>query len=430
MFETTPVESLLGVVRGLDVDDVSVVERGHLRIEAVKALDVAIRAAQAEQASQIAALLDERSQLMVGTGDPVISVIGEIAMARTIGPAAASTQVELAMALQRLPRVHALFAAGTISEATARAVAAETRSLHVDDVVVADGEIAAKIAGMTTTQARQCAARVTIGLDAEAAHDRARRNRADQRVTMTPETDGVASLHVRGPAEQILAAYKTLDDWATGLRSTGDPRSRGQIMCQTLVERVTGLTHADGADVELHLVLDAQTLLGGDSAAVELDGYGPICPDVADDIIARARTTSVRRLLVDPVDGTLLVREPRRRRFDRTTSAHVRARDRYCRQPGCDLAIRDDDHIRDHQYQGPTTADNAQGLCKRSHTIKHQPGWQVTGTGKITKWTTPTGHTYTSTPPPVLPGRQAGQLRQSPEPDDCVSIPRIARVDS
>ena len=69
MFETARAESLLGQVRALDVDDVPVVERGHLRIEAVKALDVAIRAAQAEQASQIAALLDERSQLMVGTGD-------------------------------------------------------------------------------------------------------------------------------------------------------------------------------------------------------------------------------------------------------------------------------------------------------------------------------------------------------------------------
>ncbi len=183
-------------------------------------------------------------------------------------------------------------------------------------------------------------------------------------------------------------------------------------MSQTLVERVTGLTHADECDVELHLVLDAETLLGGDSTAVDLDGYGPISPDVADEIIAQARTAAVRRLLVDPVEGTLVARDPRRRRFDRAASAHIRARDRRCRQPGCDLVVRDDDHITDHQHGGPTTADNGQGLCKRSHTIKHQPGWQVTRDGNVTRWATPTGHVYTSTPPPVLPGRHPGHLRR------------------
>ncbi len=220
MFETTPAGSLLDDVRGHDFGADDVVERGGTRIDAIRELDRIILAAQAEQAAQIGALLDERSRLMVGTGDPVLSVIGEVAMARTIGPTAAGTQVELAMGMARLPQVFALFTAGTISEATARAVATETRSLHVDDTVVADGEIARHIVGMTTVQARQCAARTVISIDAEAAHERARLKRADQRVTMTPETDGVATLHVRGPADQILAADKTLDDWAAGLRST------------------------------------------------------------------------------------------------------------------------------------------------------------------------------------------------------------------
>ncbi|KAA1373639.1 HNH endonuclease signature motif containing protein [Aeromicrobium fastidiosum] len=412
MFETAPTDAVLAHVRGFDFSGEPAHECGAARVDAVRELDRIIRAAQAEQATQIAALIDERFAMMAGSGDPVLSVIGEISMARTIGPTAAGNQIELAMGMARMPQVFTLFRDGIISEATARAVAIETRSLHVDDGIVADAEIAAKIAGMTTVQARQCAARIVIGLDAEAAHERARRNRADARVTMTPESDGVATLHVRGPAEEILAAYKTLDDWATGLRSTGDPRTRGRIMGQTLVERVTGLAYADEADVEIQLVLDAETLLAGGDTPVDLVGFGPISPDVADEIIARARTASVRRLLIDPVDGSLLVRESRRRRFDRTTSAHIRTRDRRCRQPGCDLSIRDDDHIVDYQHGGQTTADNGQGLCKRSHTLKHQPGWQVTGDGKITTWRTPTGHEYRSTPPPVLPGRDLGHLRQ------------------
>ena len=340
MFETASTESLLGRVRSYDFSGDPVHEFGATRIDAIRELDRAVRAAQAEQVIQVAALLAERSRLTVGTGDPCLSVIGEVAMARNVGPTAAGNQLSLAIGAGHLPQVFALFCAGAISEATFRAVVTETSSLHVDDMVVADGEIAAKITGMTTVQARQATARIVIGIDAEAAHERARRNRADARVSMFPETDGVATLQVRGPAEQIAAAFKTLDDWATGLRSTGDPRSRGRIMQETLVERVTGLAHADGVNVEINLVLDAETLLAGGDTPVELEGYGPISPDVAEDLIARAPTAFIRRLLVDPIDGTLTVREPRRRRFQRATSAHIRTRDRSCRQPGCELGPR------------------------------------------------------------------------------------------
>lgn len=412
MFETAPTDSVLAAVRGHDFAADPVTHHGRHRIDAIRELDRGIRALQAEQVAQVAALLDERTKLMVGTGDPCLSVIGEISMARNVGPTAAGSQVQLAMGMARMPQVFTLFADGVISEATARAVATETRSLHVDDAPVADAEIAAKIPGMTTLRARHAAARIVIGIDAEAAHERARRNRADARVTLLPEVDGVATLQVRGPAEQIVAAHQALDTWASGLRSTGDPRTRGQIMCQTLVERVTGLAFADDVSVEVNLVLDADTLVAGASTAVELEGYGPICPDVADEIIARAPNRSVRRLLTDPVDGTLVVREPRRRRFDAPTAAHIRRRDRYCRQPGCDLTIRHGDHVRAYEHGGPTTAANGQGLCARSHTIKHQPGWDVAVDGRTTVWRTPTGHEYRSDPPPVLPGRAPGHLRQ------------------
>ncbi|NRQ49878.1 HNH endonuclease signature motif containing protein [Aeromicrobium stalagmiti] len=413
MFEDVATADLLGHVRAHDFAGEPTLEVDAVRVDAIRELDRTIRAAQAEQVRQVALLHRERARKMgLGHGDPTLSVIGEVSMARMIGPTAAGTQVELALGMTRLPKVFDLFLTGAISEATARAVARETQSLHVDDDVVADGEIAAKITGMTTAQARDAAARVVIGIDAEAAHERARRNRADARVTLHPDADGIAHLRVRGPAEQIVAAHRALDDWATGLRSTGDPRSRGQIMTGTLVERVTGQAFADDVAVEINLVLDAKTLVAGGDTPVELDGYGPISPDVADEIIAKARTASIRRLFVDPADGTLLVREPRRRRFTRTTSAHIRTRDRRCRQPGCDAKIRHDDHIHAFEHGGLSVADNGQGLCVRSHTIKHQPGWTITTTGTTTTWNTPTGHQYRSTPPPVLPGRDPGHQRQ------------------
>jgi hypothetical protein len=51
-------------------------------------------------------------------------------------------------------------------------------------------------------------------------------------------------------------------------------------------------------------------------------------------------------------------------------------------------------------------------LCVRSHTLKHLPGWVVTTKGKATIWKTPTGHTYRSDPPAILPHDQPGHLRQ------------------
>lgn len=413
MFTEVATADVLKVVRAHDFGNEPALRFGAARIDAIVALERLIRAAQAEQAAQITALHDGRAEDMgIGRGDPTLSVIGEIAMARNIGPSAAGTQVGLALGLKRLPQVAELFEAGTIPQGVAQAVVNESVCLAVDDSVVFDGEIAPRLPGLTAKKAAKAARREVVRIDVEAARERAVRNRADQRVSMFPDTDGVAIMQVRGPAEQLLAAHNALDSWARGLRSAGDERTVGQIMTQTLVERVTGVAHADAIDVEIQLVMDAPTMLGQDGEPVDLVGYGPISPDIADDLIAQAPTASVRRLLVDPVDGTLLVREPRRRRFDSLTRRYIRTRDQICRMPGCDARIRDDDHIHDHSRGGLTRADNGQGLCKKSHLIKSLPGWKVTGQRKATIWQTPTGHTYRSDPPPVLPRNQPGHLRQ------------------
>jgi hypothetical protein len=425
MFTEVAIEDLLREVRSHDFGADPVHEFGANRIDAITALDRAIRAAQAEQLAQIAALHSERTGVMsLGDGDPALSIIGEVGMARNISPSAAGTQVGLAIGLDRLPRVKALFAAGQISEQVVRAVVRESVSLDTDDFVVLDGEIASQLPGLTHKQAGQLTARAVIRIDADAARERAQRNRADQRVSMFPDSDGVAILQVRGPAEQILATHSALADHARTLRASGDQRTAGQIMTQTLVERVTGQRYAEDVNVEVQLVMDAPTLLGQDGEPVDLVGYGPVSPSVADDIIAGAPNASIRRLLVDPVDGTLKVRENRARYFDAATSGHIRARDRRCRQPGNgaiakeriaameDLKIRHNDHIHAHVMGGPSTTDNGQGLCIRSHTLKHLPGWVVTTHDKATIWKTPTGHTYRSDPPPLLPRDAPGHLRQ------------------
>uniref|UniRef100_UPI002FCAFB31 DUF222 domain-containing protein n=1 Tax=Aeromicrobium sp. TaxID=1871063 RepID=UPI002FCAFB31 len=256
MFTEAATEDLLREVRSYDFGGDPVQEFGANRIDAIVGLDRVIRAAQAEQLAQIAALCDERVEVMpAGRGDPTLSVIGEVGMARNISPSAAGTQVGLALGLERLPRVKELFAAGRISEQVVRAVVRESVSLATDDFVVLDGEIAPQLPGLTHVQAGQLTARAVIRIDADAARERAQLNRADQRVSMFPDTDGVAILQVRGPAEQILAAHSALDRHARALHAAGDDRTIGQIMTQTLDERFTGLRYAEGTPVEVQLVM-------------------------------------------------------------------------------------------------------------------------------------------------------------------------------
>ncbi len=399
MFETVAHEDLLRAVREHDFDQTDEPFGGDL-VDAITALEGLVRAAQATQIEMIQRLDSWRG----GGSDASLSIIGEVGMARNISPGAASTQYETALALADLPQVMAAFTVGTISHETARAIARETLHLNADDALAVDGQLASHLGGITSGRAARLTRHAVIAIDPAAASERARTNRANAYITMSQEPDGIAWLHLRGPAEQIVAAHRCIDSYARGLHATGtDHRTIGQIAVDTAIERLTGLSHAHQVNVEVQLVMDAPTFLGHGDFPVDLIGFGPVAPDVADDLIARAPSATIRRLLVDPVDGTLMLREPRRRFFRGSLRGQVHMRDRDCRQPGCECRIADIDHVHEHHLDGPTTGANGQGLCDLSHTIKGLPGWSVDAKGKVTTWTTPTGHTYTSRPPPVLP---------------------------
>jgi hypothetical protein len=112
--------------------------------------------------------------------------------------------------------------------------------------------------------------------------------------------------------------------------------------------------------------------------------------------------------------------DSRRRGFDGQLRALLVHRDQYCRTPWCGAAVRHADHIRPDAAGGPTRADNGQGLCAACNHTKELPGWAATretsqpgpgsphpdsaaaGSPHTVRITTPTGHAYYSTAPPVL----------------------------
>jgi hypothetical protein len=405
MFEDLPIEDLPSAIATVEHDFES--DMGASRIDAISAWDRVIRHAQAEQLKEINGLYEDR-QHVVGAfreGDPALHVIGQVSLARNISPGAAGSQFGLAVHVANLPNVAAALKAGVISEPTVRALSRHLTGLGLDDLTVADAQIEPHLPGLTPGRAAALAERIKISLDPDLAADHAARRREDVRVHLTPHPDGVATLTVEGPAEQLTAAHRALESWALGLRSAGDERSLDQIMCATLVERVTGATSVSDATVEVGIVIDVATLMGAAGNPVELVGFGPIAPAVADEIIGNAHKVFYRRLITDPITQTLIARDERRRLFDPALAGFIRTRDRHrCRQPGCDCRIRDIDHIKAYVDGGITREDNGQGVCRRSHVIKHLPGWKVTTNpdGSIT-WKTPAGHTYRSKTPSLDP---------------------------
>jgi hypothetical protein len=231
-----------------------------------------------------------------------------------------------------------------------------------------------------------------------------------------------------------VAAYAALVRAADAARAAGDPRSRGQVMADTLVERLTGQATAAAVPVEVDVVITDRTLLdasgpgGGEPAW--LPGHGPVPAGWARDLIEtsadqHARVT-LRRLFTHPRTGELVALDARSRTFPDGLRRFLRLRDQTCRTSWCDAPVRHADHIVPREAGGATSAANGQGLCEQCNYAKQAPGWRsaTTPAGAARPHevvtATPTGHAYRSRAPgqPGAPPPRPSRLEISFH--DCV----------
>jgi hypothetical protein len=238
-------------------------------------------------------------------------------------------------------------------------------------------------------------------VDPQAVVNRRAKAEADRRVSMRPAPDTMAQLSALLPAAQGVAVWATLTRVADQARAAGDTRTRGQVMADTLVERITGQATAVAVPVTVNVVISDQALLDHDQQPAWLQGYGPIPANTLD----AATYAALRRLYATPSTGALVGMESVAREFPTGLARLIDLRDRTCRTPYCDAPIRHRDHAQDHAAGGPTTAANGQGLCEHCNHTKQAPGWTArpaTGPpGEPHQIDTelPTGHTTTSTAP-------------------------------
>ena len=386
-------------------------------IERIAWLERVKSAASAGQA-RAAAVLDERRRAdEAAAGVPTKKqgrgVASEVALARRESPARGGRHLGFAKALvHEMPYTLAALACGALSEWRATLIARESACLDVEDRRRLDAELCAdvnKLEGMGDARITAAAKEIAARLDAQAVVDRAAKAEADRTVTIRPAPDCMVYVTVLLPVKQGVGVYAALTRAAD---TTFDDRSRGQVMADTLVERVMGRPAEQPESVALHLVMSDQALWGRDNAPAVLDGYGPIPASLAqrlvrDAVVDERSLATLRRLYRHPKSGSLVAMESRARLFPKGLAGFIGVRDRTCRTPYCDAPIRHRDHATPRNRGGPTSATNGLGECERCNYVKEAPGWRVTSADEngthTAEFVTPTGARYRSTAPP-LPG--------------------------
>ena len=346
-------------------------------IEALVGFDRVASWATARQARLLAELAARRptdrapnSARWAGVGSEYAPDEAGVALHLSRGAACAriGTAVRL---LAVLPETHAAWEAGRIDTAKARAVDDATWTLTPELARAVQDRVLPRAPEQTLTELKGALARAVLAVDPEGAETRHREARRERRVVVTPEADGMASLWALLTATEAVGAFTWLTRLARGL-GADDPRSMDARRADILAALLTGrpVTHPDPdtpaterarhdpADARsgrtaapmrrrhpapsrstpragkplIQVVIPYSTLIGADDQPCELVGHGPIPASLAREVAA---DRVWRRLVTDPLSGTLLD-------YGRTTyhppaglADHVRARDVYCRAPGC-----------------------------------------------------------------------------------------------
>ncbi|VXB33007.1 HNH endonuclease [Arthrobacter sp. 8AJ] len=386
-------------------------------IEQIRGLEDLKSLAGARQADTAVAFDLSQRREQAAAGVPAAGqgagVAAQIALARRESPARGSRLLGLAKTLTGMPHTFAAFRTGLLSEWRATLIVKDTICLSTEDRAGVDEELAADTGALNGLGDRAIIAAVRAAAyrrDPASVAKRASRAVGERCVSLRPAPDTMTCLTALLPAAQGVAAYAALCRDADTARSNGDHRSRGQVMADTLVERVTG-TPGGISGVQIQLVMTDHTLLQAGAEPARLPGYGTIPAEQARTLALTAPGETdfnlwVRRLYTAPGTGELAAMDSTARLFPPARKRFLQIRDDTCRTPYCDAPIRHHDHVTPWHHRGPTTAGNGQGLCEACNHTKETPGWAaqtIPGPRHTVATTTPTGHTYHSTAPP-LPG--------------------------
>ena len=393
---------------------------GARLIAEIRALEDQKSALAARQARLSVAfdLLQRREQADAGmpAAELGAGVGAQIALARRESPAKGGRLLGLAKALvTEMPHTLAALEAGQLNEWRATLLVKETACLSAEDRAAVDAELAPDTGTFDGAGDRRIIAAARAAAyrrDPRSVTQRASHAATERHVSLRPAPDTMCYLTALLPVAQGVAMYAALTRHADTLRDAGDPRTRGQLMTDALVERTTG-TPGGITGIEIQLVMTDRTLLQGDSEPARLPGYGIVPAGWARDLLTTRRTAGtgaagmdagagtdeetkrmataagrddsgdtagdgtfnvwLRRLYTAPGTGDLTAMDSRARLFPPGLRRFIQARDDTCRTPYCDAPIRHFDHIIPWHHGGTTTRNNGAGLCEACNHTKETP---------------------------------------------------------
>ncbi|WP_241521751.1 HNH endonuclease [Arthrobacter pityocampae] len=424
-------------------------------IDEVRALEELKSAIAGRQARAAVAFDLAQRRVQARAGVPVAEqgrgLGAQLALARRESPARGGRLLGLARALvTEMPHTLAALESGRLNEWRATLLVRETACLSAADRCAVDEELSPDTGAFDGAGDRQLVAAARAAAyrrDPRSVTQRASHAARDRHVSLRPAPDTMTYLTALLPVAQGVAVHAELTRHADTCRAIGDERSRGQLMADALVERTTG-TSGGFSRVEVQLIMTDRTLLQGDSEPARLTGYGIVPAGWARDLLTttnpgqfkefpvdqatgqvsggasgssiepkRGFEVWLRRLYTAPGSGELVGVDSRSRLFTTGQRRFLQARDDLCRTPYCDAPIRHYDHIIPWHTNGPTSLANGAGLCEACNHTKELDGWRARPHADPRrrhglKVTTPTGHIYHSTAPPLPGSRPSGRGRE------------------
>ncbi len=363
----------------------------------------------------------------------------ELAVALRTSPSSMGNRIAAARDLLKHHELHGLVETAAISAWAARVVILEVAGLSEEVASTVVAEVVSRVRGRlaggrrhwTSAEIGRVTRTIRLRLASDQEQSIRQRARADRKVHVFPDRNGMAVLHALIDATDAHRIHRRLSAIAQGLE---DPdRTRDQVRADTLVDLLLGSLaqpSADNSDLsatdlpggsgsgsldpsgggpgidsaggstcgscdgaeggssptppagvggvraDINVIVSLATLLGMSDQPACVPGLGPIPADVARDLAADGRW---RAWITDAAGATITATGTRGYVPSEGLARLVRAREAHCRMPGCRRAA--DACDLDHAIpwpRGQTTEANLGPLCRRHHVLKTHAGWDLT----------------------------------------------------
>jgi hypothetical protein len=396
--EMAPGPVLAAFLSGIDVTMVS----GHDRVMVLRAHQRMASHYQAHTYTDMTAI----TEALGDCGEAYEEELASAEIGAALNLTHRSADIELSFALdlrQRLPKVHAMLKSGVTDVRRARTIDNGTCHLTIATARNVVERIAEAAPQLTTGQLGSRIKRLCIEADPAEAEKRYELAVDGRRIIAEPTTDGTANLTgLDLPPHKVAAVTRRINQIARSLRGREETRTMDQLRADVYLDLLQGTDYRSRSKGVIHMTVDLDTLTGLTDHPGDLNGFTPVISDIARQIAEDQADAEWRWTVTDTPTGQPLRSGITRRRPTASQRREVETRDRSCIFPGCRMPASDCDldHTTTWAENGPTAPDNLTTLCRPHHLLRHN-GWHYTTLPNNTnQWTSPLGHTYTTSKDP------------------------------